>query len=615
MLCLLATVVQFWGGWQFYTGAISAARHGAADMNTLIAVGSSSAYLYSMLAVVFPRFYARAGIEPVPYFETSAGIITLILFGRLLELRARGRASDAIRRLIGLQPKKALVSREGREMELAIGEVRVGDVVVVRPGERIPVDGIVIEGQSAVDESMISGEPMPVEKREGDEVIGATINSTGSFRFRATRVGKDTILSQIIRLVEQAQSSKAPIQRYADSVASYFVPSVIGIAVVAFTVWMVFGDFTHALLSFVSVLIVACPCALGLATPTAVMVGTGVGAENGVLIKGGEALEAAHKVDVVVIDKTGTLTEGSPSVVEVLTLDGWDEGEMVRLAASAEYVSEHPLGKAIVAEASQRAIAISMPSHFEVLTGFGIEAEVEERLVLVGSKKLFAERGILCKEMETRIDALAEVGKTSVCIAVDGKAIGLMAFADTLKAHAAEAVSALRGMGLEVVMITGDNRRAAEAISAQVGINRVVAEVSPSDKAREIERLQSEFGIVAMVGDGINDAVALARANVGIAIGTGTDIAMEASDITLVSGDIRGVVTALALSKVVMRTIRQNLFWAFAYNSALLPVAAGVLYPILGISLDPVWAAAAMALSSVSVVGNSLRIRKFRSPL
>ncbi len=620
LLWALASIVQFWGGWQFYVGAIAAARHRTADMNTLIAVGSSAAYLYSVTAILFPGFFAQArGVAAELYFDTSSVIITLILFGRLLEARARGRTSDAIRHLIGLQPRTARIERDGRVIDIPVEDVQVGDVIVVRPGEKIPVDGVVLDGRSSVDESMISGEPIPVTKQEGDEVIGGTINKTGSFRFRATRVGKDTTLAQIIRLVEEAQGSKAPIQRLADVIASYFVPAVIVIAIVTFLVWYFFGpqpSFNYALLSFVAVLIIACPCALGLATPTAIMVGTGKGAENGVLIRSAEALETTQAVDTVILDKTGTLTEGRPVVTDVIVTADVSEDELLRLVASAERGSEHPLGEAIIRAAEERQIETSAPSHFEAIPGGGIEADVDGHRVLVGNRAFVLDATHMTHEAHasygTEADRLAGEGKTPVFAAIDSRFAGVIAIADTLKPHSVEAVRRLHDLELSVVMLTGDNVRTAEAIAAQTGVDRVRAEVLPEQKADEVKNLQSEGRKVAMVGDGINDAPALAQSDVGIAIGTGTDVAIESADITLVSGDLRGAVTAISLSKATMRTIRQNLFWAFFYNTILIPVAAGILYPLFGIFLSPMWAAAAMALSSVSVVSNSLRLRSFR---
>jgi Cu+-exporting ATPase len=629
---LLATPVQLWAGWQFYAGAWSRARHLAADMNTLIAVGTSAAYLYSIVATFAPGLIESADVKAEVYYDTAAVIIALILLGRYLEAKAKGRTSAAIKRLIGLQAKTARVVREEREFDIPIEQVVVGDTVIVRPGEKIPVDGVVLEGRSAVDESMITGESIPVEKNPGDEVIGATINKTGSFRFRAARVGKDSVLAQIVRLVQEAQGSKAPIQRLADVVAAYFVPAVITVAVVTFVIWLIWGPapaFTYALLNAVAVLIIACPCALGLATPTAIMVGTGKGAESGVLIRGGESLETAHKINAIVFDKTGTITVGAPALTDVVPLPGkgWSEDELLRLAAGAERGSEHPLGEAIVAAAQERGLELGEAREFAALPGLGVEATVEGRRVLLGNLKLMEESGLPLDVLRAEGERLSAAGKTPMFVAVDGRPAGIVAVADTVKPGAAAAIAHLKEMGIEVVMITGDNRHTAEAVARQVGVDRVLAEVLPQDKAQQVRLLQDEGKTVAMVGDGINDAPALAQADVGIAIGTGTDVAMEASDITLMRGELDGVATAVALSKRTMLTIRQNLFWAFFYNVMLIPIAAGVLYPLFSHTgvpavlepffghygfLNPILAAAAMALSSLSVMTNSLRLRGFR---
>jgi Cu+-exporting ATPase len=612
VLWILATPVQFWIGWQFYQGAWGALRHGSANMNTLIAVGTSAAYLFSVAAILFPAFFRAGGFEPQVYFDTSAMIIVLILFGRWLEARAKGRASEAIRKLAELQPKTARVIREGQELDLPIKEVKIGDTVVVRPGEKIPVDGIVTQGHSSVDESMVTGESMPVAKAAGDEVIGATLNKTGSFAFDATRVGKGTVLAQIIQMVRDAQGQKAPIQRLADVIAGYFVPVVIGIALLTFLIWMLFGPqprLTFALLNFVAVMIIACPCALGLATPTAILVGTGKGAEKGILIKGGESLETAHKLDVIVFDKTGTLTQGQPVVTDVFTEDGITRDELLRLAGSAEKASEHPLGEAIVRAAEEREIPLASSSHFQALEGQGVEAEVEGRGVLLGKARLMQDRGLDVASWQDREDRLADEGKTPIYAALGDRVLGLLAVSDALKQGSSQAIERLKAMGLEVVMLTGDNRKTAETIARQAGIQRVYPEVLPQDKVEVVRGLQAGGSRVAMVGDGINDAPALAQADVGIALGTGTDVAMEAADITLIKGDLEGVADAIQLSRRTIRTIRQNLFWAFFYNTAGIPIAAGILYPFSGILLSPIFAAAAMAFSSVSVVSNSLRLR------
>jgi P-type Cu+ transporter len=625
-LLVLATPVQFWAGRRFYRGAWGALKHGQANMNTLVVMGTSAAYLYSAMAALAPGLSA-AGRADV-YFDTSALIITLILLGRLLEARARSRTNEAIKKLAGLQAKTARVVRSGEEVEVPVEGVQIADVVVVRPGEKIPVDGRVLSGESAVDESMITGESIPVTKRAGDEVIGATMNTSGSFRFTATKVGEDTALQQIVRMVEEAQGSKAPIQRLADRISAVFVPAVIGVAAFTFLIWLLFGPdpaFTFALLNTVAVLIIACPCAMGLATPTSIMVGTGKGAEFGILIRGGEALEGAHKLDAVVLDKTGTLTRGVPELTDIHVGDGIGEVELLRLVASAERGSEHPLGEAIVRGAKERGLSFVEAEGFEAVSGGGVRASVEGREVLVGSRRYLSESGAYEDGLVARGEELAREGKTPVFVAVDGRPVGLLAVADAAREESREAVRRLHALGLEVAMLTGDNQRTAEAIARDLGVDRVVAEVRPKDKANEVKRLQAEGKRVGMVGDGINDAPALAQADVGIAIGTGTDVAMEAADLTLISGDVRGVARAIGLSKATVRNIKQNLFWAFAYNVALIPVAAGVLYPLFSEGtvpeilspvlgeygfLNPVLAAAAMALSSVTVLSNALRLRR-----
>ena len=630
LLWALATPVQFWAGWRFYRGAWGALRHRTADMNTLIAVGTSAAYLYSMVAVLFPGIFTGGGLEPDLYFDTSATIIALILLGRFLEARARGQTSEAIKKLIGMQPKTALVIRNGEEKVIPVEEVQVGDLIMVRPGGRVAVDGIIRHGYSSIDESMITGESIAVEKKVGDEVIGATINKTGSFQFEATKVGKDTTLAQIIRLIEEAQGSKAPVQRLADVIASYFVPVVISIAIITFIAWYFVGPppaLTLAFLNFVAVLIIACPCALGLATPAAIVVGTGKGAEHGILIRSAEALEKSHQISTVLLDKTGTLTRGEPKVTDIVAVPSSYQDEVLRLAASAEHSSEHPLGQAIVKAASERKLELSTASEFKAIPGQGVEALVEGKKLVLGNLGLAKERGLSLNGLEAEAERLWQEGKTVMFLGMDSRAVGIIALADTIKPNAREAVAALHRLGIEVAMLTGDNRRTAEAIAREVGIDRVLAEVLPERKAQEVKKLQDEGKVVAMVGDGINDAPALAQADVGIAIGTGTDVAVETGDITLISGDLMAMVTAISLSKRTMRTIKQNLFWAFAYNTALIPVAAGVLYFAFGRTgvptglhfilgdygfLNPILAAAAMAFSSITVVFNSLRLRRFK---
>lgn len=612
---IIATPVQFWIGRHFYTGAVAAARHRTTNMNTLIAVGTSAAYLYSVVATFFPSVFEIKGYEAHVYFDTSATIIVLILLGRLFEARAKGQTSEAIKKLIGLQAKTARVIRNEKEMDIPVEEVEIGDIIIVRPGEKVPVDGVVADGYSSVDESMVTGESMPVEKNAGDSIIGATINKTGSFRFKATKVGRDTMLAHIIEMVQSAQGSKPPIARMADIIASYFVPAVMGIASLTFLVWFFFGPspaFTYAVLNFIAVLIIACPCSLGLATPTSIMVGTGKGAENGVLIRSGEALETAHKISTIVFDKTGTLTKGMPEVTDIVASD-ISQNEVLFYASSAEKGSEHPLGESIIKKAKEAGIEIASAEQFSAVPGHGIKAVINGRQVMLGNEKLMKDEGVSTEILQQQAVVFSEQGKTPMFVSVDKKIAGIIAVADMLKEDSVNAVKALHNLGIEVVMMTGDNKRTGEAIARQAGIERVLAEVLPEEKANEVKKLQATGRTVAMVGDGINDAPALAQADIGIAIGTGTDVAMETSDITLIGGNIRGVVTAIALSKATMRNIKQNLFWAFAYNVVLIPVAAGALFPSFGILLNPMFAAAAMGFSSVTVVTNALRLRRFKA--
>jgi Cu+-exporting ATPase len=613
---VLTTPVVFYCGAQFYRGAWTAFKHRAANMNTLIALGTGTAYLYSVIATVWPAPFAKP--MPTVYFEAAGVIIALVLLGKLLEARAKGRTSEAIKQLMKLQAKTARVIRDGRETDIDIDLVVPGDMIQVRPGERIPLDGVVTDGSSAVDESMLTGESVPVEKAPGDEVFGATMNATGAFRFRVTRVGPDTTLQQIVRMVEEAQGSKAPIARLADVISGIFTPVVLCIAIATFAAWFVLAPtevrFTMALVNFVSVLIIACPCALGLATPTAIMVGTGRGAEEGVLIKGGESLEMAHRIDTVVLDKTGTITSGRAELTHVIPLGDISEGELLSIVAGVEGQSEHSLAAAIVRGAEARGLDIPQVSDFRALPGQGVEAKVAGRFVLIGNSRLMVEEPVDLNSAESILESLAAEGKTPILAAINGRLAGIIAVADRVKPESKEAIKTLERMGLDVVMVTGDNRRTAEAIAREVGIDRVIAEVLPAEKANEIKRLSGVGIIVAMVGDGINDAPALAEADVGIAIDTGSDIAIEAADITLLRGDLRGVATAIALSNATIRTVKQNLFWAFVYNVIGIPLAAGVLYPLTGWLLSPVIASAAMSLSSVSVLTNSLRLRGFRPP-
>ncbi len=596
VLLALATPVQFYVGWQFYRGTWKSLKQRTAGMDTLIAMGSSAAYFYSVAATFITGGHV--------YYETAAMIITLIILGKYLEAKARGRTSESIKRLMGLRAKTARVIRDGKELDIPVGEVQVGDLIVVRPGEKIAVDGVVMEGRSAIDESMITGESLPVGKEVGDEVIGATINKTGSFKFQATKVGKDTVLAQIVRLVEQAQGSKAPVQRLADRVAGVFVPVVISVAFLTFLAWFFVAGvgLERALINMVAVLVIACPCALGLATPTAVMVGTGMGAERGILIKSGESLERAGTLDTVVLDKTGTITEGQPRVTDLVANGSLTEDEVLRLAASAEKGSEHPLGESIVEAAKAQGLQLDEAQDFEAIAGQGIVASLNGKRVLLGNRTLMTNQAVDLAPAEAEVDRLQSEGKTTMLLALDGQVQGVIAVADTVKEGSREAIARLHEMALQVVMLSGDNPRTAQAIADEVGIDRVLAEVLPEDKAQEVKKLQDEGHVVAMVGDGINDAPALAQADIGMAIGTGTDVAIEVGDIVLMRGDLRGVPQAIQLSRKTMGTIRGNLFWAFAYNTAGIPIAA------LGILL-PWMAAAAMAFSSIFVVTNSLRLR------
>jgi Cu+-exporting ATPase len=613
---ILTSPVQFWCGKSFYVGAWKSLKRRVATMDTLIALGTSAAYFYSVFVTFFPGLFTAQGLTPSVYYEVAASVVALILLGKTLENRAKGETSEAIRKLMGLQAKTARIIRNGEELEVPIAQVAIGDIVQVRPGEQIPVDGEVIEGASTVDEAMVTGESLPVKKQLGDEVIGATINKTGSFKFRATRVGKDTFLAQIVKMVQDAQGSKAPIQKLADRVTGWFVPVVIAIALATFIIWFnATGNFTLATVTMVEVLIIACPCALGLATPTAVMVGTGKGAENGILIKGADSLELAQKIQIIVLDKTGTLTEGKPTVTDFVTIKGTadsNELKLLQLAASLERNSEHPVGEAVVRYAESQEVKLTDVQDFEAVAGSGVRGVLGGKSIALGTLRWMQELGCDTEYLELRARAFEAASKTVVWMAVEGKIEAILAIADALKPSSARAVKALQKLGLEVAMLTGDNRATAESIAQSVGITRIFAEVRPDAKAAQIQALQREGKIVAMVGDGINDAPALAASDVGIAIGTGTDVAIAASDITLISGDLQGIVTAIQLSGATMRNIRQNLFFAFIYNIAGIPIAAGILYPIFGWLLNPIIAGAAMAFSSLSVVTNALRLRNFK---
>jgi len=611
---LLATPVQFWAGSAFYRATVPALRHRTANMDTLVALGTTVAYLYSVMVTIFPQVTKSIGIHPEPYFDVATLVIGLILLGRYFEARAKGQTSEAIKILIGLQAKTARIVRAGKELDIPIDQVQIGDVIRVRPGEKIPVDGVITEGESSIDESMITGESIPVDKADGDTVVGSTMNKSGTFTYKATKVGSDTMLAQIIKLVQEAQGSKAPIQRLADVISSYFVPIVIMLAFATFGIWYVFGGdsaFLFALLNTVAVLIIACPCAMGLATPTAIMVGTGKGAELGILIKDAESLETAHKINTVVFDKTGTLTKGEPEVTDIVSVNKLKNDEILRLAATIEKGSEHSLAEAIINEAKKQKVTLGTVKAFEAVPGHGVMGTVGTQRIFLGNRRLMKKERIALTSANKEIDRLENGGKTVMMLAVDEKLVGLVAVADTVKNSAKKGVEALQKLGIETVMITGDNARTAQAIARKVGIDRVLAEVLPDQKEAEVRKLQAEGKKVAMVGDGINDAPALAAADIGIAMGTGTDVAIEAADITLINKDLRSVAYAITLSKKTMRTIKLNLVWAFGYNIILIPVAMGALYPFYGILLNPIFASIAMATSSVSVVSNSLLLKRY----
>ena len=610
-LGVLTLPVMFWAGSHYFSGMWQALKHRQANMYTLIAIGVSAAWLYSSVAVAAPHLFPSQALAQT-FYDVTAVVIALVNLGLLLELRARGRTGEAIKKLVGLQAKTARVVRDGTEMDIPVEEVLVGETIVVRPGEKIPVDGVVLSGSSSVDESMITGESIPVEKHAGDEVIGATMNQTGSFHFRATKVGKETALAQIIRLVQDAQGSKVPIQRVVDQVAQYFVPTVMILAVAAATIWFMFGPhpaFIYALIVFVTTLIIACPCALGLATPTSLTVGIGKGAEQGILIRSGDALQTTMRLQVMVLDKTGTITKGKPELTNVVAETGFDEDDLLRLAAAIERNSEHPLANAIVEGATARTLALPEITNFKAVPGHGVEGEAEGKHILLGNARLMTTHHIALGRLVAETQRLADDGKTPMYVAINGQVAGIVAVADTVKEESVAAIAALKRLGLEVVMLTGDNRRTAQAIGRQVGVDRVLPEVLPQDKAHEVQRLQLEGNLVGMVGDGINDAPALTQADVGFAIGTGTDVAIEAADITLISGSLTGVVTAIEISKATMRNVWQNLFGAFIYNGLGIPIAMGLLYPFTGLLLSPLLAAAAMAASSVTVVTNANRLR------
>jgi len=610
---LLAAPVQFWAGFSFYRATILALKHRTANMDTLVAIGTTVAFGYSAFVTLLPQLVIKIGIEPMPYFDTSTIIIGLILLGRYFEARAKAGTSEAIKKLIGMQAKTARIIKDGKEQDILIDQVQIGETIRVRPGEKIPVDGIIIEGESSIDESMITGESIPVDKSSGDNVVGATINKNGTFTFKATKIGQETMLAQIIKLVQEAQGSKAPIQRIADLISSYFVPIVLMLAIATFVIWYDFGlqpTLTFALLNTVAVLIIACPCAMGLATPTAIMVGTGKGAEHGILIKDAESLETAHKINTIIFDKTGTLTKGQPEVTDVIAVNSISKDELLKLAGSIEKGSEHSLAEAIVKAAESRQFVLSKVQKFQAIPGHGVEGIVDGKRIIFGNKRFMNKESINIDSASNEISAMENNGKTVMMLAVEGKLSGLVAVADIIKESAREGLSALQKLGIEVVMITGDNQRTASAIGKSLGIKRILAEVLPDQKEAEVRKIQAEGKVVAMVGDGINDAPALAAADVGIAMGSGTDVAIEAADITLINKDLKSVAAAIVLSKKTMKTIRLNLFWAFGYNVILIPVAMGALYPFFHLLLNPIFASVAMATSSVSVVSNSLLLKR-----
>lgn len=620
---IVASPIQFWAGYDFYRASIPALKHRTANMDTLVALGTTVAFIYSAVVTIFPEVIMRAGMEVMPYFDVAVIVIALILLGRYFEARAKAGTSEAIKKLIGLQAKTARVIRNGKELDISIAEVQVGDTIRVRPGEKIPVDGIITEGESSVDESMVTGESIPVDKTVGDTVVGATINKTGTFMFKTAKVGSETMLAQIIKLVQEAQGSKAPIQRLADVISSYFVPIVIMLAIATFVIWYDLGPepvFLNAMLNTVAVLIIACPCAMGLATPTAVMVGTGKGAEHGILVKDAESLETAHKINTIVFDKTGTLTKGKPVVTDVVNINSLDGGaklkihnnEVLQIAASIEKGSEHSLAEAIVKAAEEKKLTLHKVDSFKAVAGHGVEGVYEKSKIILGNRKLMEKNNVDYEQSKKDIEKLEAEGKTVMMLGIDGSFVGLIAVADTVKENAHDGVKALKKLSIESVMITGDNKKTAQAIAKQVDIQSIFAEVLPAQKEEIVKRLQKEGKVVAMVGDGINDAPALAAADVGIAMGSGTDVAIEAADITLVNKDIRSVAKAVVLSKKTMRTIKTNLFWAFAYNVVLIPVAMGALYPFFGLLLNPILASMAMAFSSVSVVTNSLFLKRLK---